>query len=162
MAPAVARRAAGTTGRCAGPQRARAVYPAGVRLVIVRHAEAAPGEPDELRPLTDAGRRAARLLGERLAQAAPLDAVLCSPLLRARETATAIARASGLDGPEVAQGLAPGATSVSVLAALAGHGERVAAVGHMPDVAHLAEVLTGQPRSFSPGDSLEVEIDIAS
>ena len=133
-----------------------------MRLYLVRHAEAAPGEPDELRPLTAAGRRAARLLGERLAGPAPLDAVVCSPLLRARETATAIARASGLDAAEVAPGLAPGATSVSLLAAVAGHGERVAAVGHMPDVAHIAEALTGTPRSFSPGDCLGIEIDHAS
>jgi len=34
-------------------------------LFLVRHAEAAPGEPDELRPLTDAGRTVARALGER-------------------------------------------------------------------------------------------------
>jgi len=34
-----------------------------VQLVIVRHAEAASGEPDELRPLTAEGRKAARALG---------------------------------------------------------------------------------------------------
>lgn len=133
-----------------------------MRLYLVRHAEAAPGEPDELRPLTDAGRRTARLLGERLAAPGPLDAVLCSPLLRARETAAALARASGLEAAEVAQGLAPGASSASLLAAVAGHGERVAAVGHMPDVSHLAEAFTGHPRRFSPGDCLEIEIDLAS
>ena len=59
-----------------------------VRLVIVRHAEAAPGEPDELRPLTPEGRETARALGERLAgEGLRPDAVLTSPLLRARETA---------------------------------------------------------------------------
>ncbi len=46
-----------------------------MRLILVRHAEAAPGEPDELRPLTQAGRDAARELGERLAGERP-DAVL--------------------------------------------------------------------------------------
>src|SRR5437763_464159 len=34
-----------------------------MRLVIVRHAEAAPGEPDELRSLTAQGREQARALG---------------------------------------------------------------------------------------------------
>ena len=57
-----------------------------MRLFVVRHAEAAPGDPDELRPLTDAGRAAARALGEHLAAQRPT-AVISSPLLRARETA---------------------------------------------------------------------------
>ena len=58
-----------------------------VQLYLVRHAEAADGEPDELRPLTAEGRRAARTLGERLAADGVVsDAVLTSPLLRARET----------------------------------------------------------------------------
>ncbi|MBA2297332.1 MAG: histidine phosphatase family protein, partial [Actinobacteria bacterium] len=50
-----------------------------VRLFLVRHAEAASGEPDELRPLTPAGREQARELGERLAPVAPA-VVLSSPL----------------------------------------------------------------------------------
>jgi len=54
-----------------------------VRLFVVRHAEAAPGEPDELRPLTDAGRASARALGDRLGELG-VDAVVTSPLLRAR------------------------------------------------------------------------------
>ena len=59
-----------------------------VQLVIVRHAEAASGEPDDLRPLTAQGREAARALGQRLAdEGVRPDAVLTSPLLRARETA---------------------------------------------------------------------------
>ncbi|MGH3001712.1 MAG: histidine phosphatase family protein, partial [Gaiellaceae bacterium] len=43
----------------------------------MRHAEAAPGEPDHLRPLTAAGRAVARALGERLA-AEHVDAVVSS------------------------------------------------------------------------------------
>src|SRR5437763_432997 len=47
-----------------------------VQLYLVRHAEAADGEPDELRPLTPEGRRAARELGERrAADGIRLDAV---------------------------------------------------------------------------------------
>ena len=58
-----------------------------VQLYLVRHAEAVDGEPDELRPLTAEGRRAARTLGERLAaEGVRPDAILTSPLLRARET----------------------------------------------------------------------------
>ena len=46
-----------------------------MRVFLVRHAEAAPGDPDELRPLTEAGRTTARLLGEQLAVEHP-DAVV--------------------------------------------------------------------------------------
>jgi len=57
-----------------------------VQLYLVRHAQAADGEPDELRPLTAEGRRAARELGERLAaDGVRPDAVLTSPLLRERQ-----------------------------------------------------------------------------
>ena len=89
--------------------RSRRVYASRVRLFLVRHAEAAPGEPDELRPLTAAGRDAARALGERLAAEQP-DAVVSSPLLRARETADLIARACKLDAT-TDERLAPGATA---------------------------------------------------
>src|SRR5436305_1109260 len=78
-----------------------------MRILIVRHAEAAPGDPDELRPLTPEGREHARELGRRLRDAgfAP-DAVVTSPLLRARETAAALA----LGDPTVDERLAPGAS----------------------------------------------------
>ena len=86
----------------------------GVRLVLVRHAEAAPGEPDELRPLTPNGRESARALGEQLAadDVRP-DAVLTSPLLRARETGAELGRALSVP-VEPDERLAPGATAESV------------------------------------------------
>ncbi len=61
------------------------------------------GEPDELRPLTPSGHEAARLLGLLLADRSP-DAVVSSPLLRARETARGSClgrrpRAAGGRGP---------------------------------------------------------------
>lgn len=48
------------------------------------------------RPLTDLGRRQAGQLAERLAST-PLDAIYSSDLLRARETAAAVARRQGLE-----------------------------------------------------------------
>ena len=126
-----------------------------MRLIVVRHAEAAPGEPDELRPLTDAGRATARALGERLAPRSP-DAVLCSPLLRARETAEQIARAAGIDA-EVDERLAPGATADDVGAAVANRGATVVVVGHQPDCSEIVLALTGEERAFAPGDAAEVE-----
>jgi len=130
-----------------------------VRLYLVRHAEAAPGSPDELRPLTEAGRRAARELGNRLAGEGLVDAVVTSPLLRARETAAAIARVAGAGGqPAVDEGLAPGATPESVLAAVLGRGERVVVVAHQPDCTRIAAAFTGEELEFAPGDMIAFEI----
>ena len=130
-----------------------------VQLVIVRHAEAADGEPDELRPLTPEGREAARQLGERLAaDGIRLDAVLTSPLLRARQTAQELARPAGLE-PEPDERLAPGATAEGVKAAAADRGETVVVVGHQPDCSQIAAALTGGPEpSFAPCAMLAVDV----
>jgi phosphohistidine phosphatase len=127
-----------------------------VRLFVVRHAEAAPGEPDELRPLTDAGRAAARALGDRLATHG-LDAVLSSPLLRARETAEAIGRAAGLVA-EPDELLAPGADADTVREAVAARGDTVVIVGHQPDCSEIVLALSGERVSFEPGAVHEVEL----
>lgn len=125
-----------------------------MRLFVVRHAEAAPGEPDDLRPLTDAGRAAARALGEALAAERP-DTVVSSPLLRARETAEAIARASGLEATSDER-LAPGATADGVRALA--RGGTVVVVGHQPDCSEIVLALTGRAVSFAPGAMHEVEL----
>jgi phosphohistidine phosphatase SixA len=127
-----------------------------MRLFLVRHAEAAPGEPDELRPLTPAGRAVARDLGERLATEQP-EAVVSSPLLRARETAEQIARAAGLT-PETDDRLAPGATAEDAQAAVAGRGATVIAVGHQPDCSAITLELTGRERDFAPGAVQEIHL----
>jgi len=130
-----------------------------VRLVIVRHAEAASGEPDELRPLTPEGRRTARALGQRLAdEGLHPDAVLTSPLLRARETAQELARPAGLEA-EPDDRLAPGATPESVRAAAGGRGETVIVVGHQPDCSRIAAALVGgEEPAFPPGGMLAIEL----
>jgi phosphohistidine phosphatase len=130
-----------------------------VQLVIVRHAEAASGEPDELRPLTAEGREAARALGQRLAdEGVHLDAVLTSPLLRARETAQELARHAGIE-PEPDERLAPGATADGVRAAAHERGETVVVVGHQPDCSRIAAALTGgEAPPFAPGAMLSIEL----
>jgi phosphohistidine phosphatase SixA len=127
-----------------------------VRLILVRHAEAAPGEPDALRPLTLAGREVARELARRLAGERP-DAVVTSPLLRARQTAEAIAGAAGVDA-EPDDRLAPGATLDDLRAAATGRGATVVAVGHAPDLPAAVRELTGSEVPFRPGASFEVEL----
>ena len=130
-----------------------------VQLVIVRHAEAASGEPDELRPLTAQGREDARALGQRLAaEGVRPDVVLTSPLLRARETAQELARAAGVEA-EPDERLAPGATAEGVRAAAQEHGETVVVVAHQPDCSRIAAALAGgEEPAFPPGAMLSIEL----
>jgi phosphohistidine phosphatase len=124
-----------------------------MRLVLIRHAEAAPGEPDELRALTPEGHEQARRLGERLrADGIEADAVLSSPLLRARETATEL----GFGPPEPLDALGPGATDENVRAAVAGRGETVVVVGHQPDCGRIAAALSGGDEPAFPAASAQI------
>lgn len=95
-----------------------------MRLYLVRHAEAAPGERDELR-------------------------VRCGG---ARETGEALADATGAEA-QSDERLAPGATADDVRAAIAGRGETVVVVGHQPDCGRIAAALTGgeEPRFPAAG-----------
>src|SRR5205085_242499 len=84
-----------------------------------------PAEPDDLRTLTTQGKQQARELGRRFARkGVKPDAVISSPLLRARETAEGIASALGVDA-EQDERLAPGATPEDVRAVVAGRGNTV-------------------------------------
>jgi phosphohistidine phosphatase len=121
-----------------------------MQLLLVRHAEAASGTPDELRPLTAEGRAQARSLGERLrAEGVEPSAILTSPLLRARETGALLARE--LDTiAAVDERLAPGARPEHVAEAVAERGGMVVAVGHQPDCSKIAAALTGGPEPTLP------------
>src|SRR5205807_1555511 len=128
-----------------------------MRLLIVRHAEAASGKRDELRPLTPEGREHARAVGARLRdEGFTADAVVSSPLLRARETAEAL----GLGAPEVDDRLAPGATPFDMRDAAAGRGETVVVVGHQPDCGRAVAALSGsgEPK-FAPCAHVLVELE---
>jgi phosphohistidine phosphatase len=130
-----------------------------VRLFVIRHADAAPGEPDESRRLTDEGRGQAEAVGKRLAEAGVhADVVLTSPLLRARQTGEEIARSLGC-ASEAADALAPGATAESVRRVVAGRGETVVVVGHQPDCGRIAaELGDGTEPPFPPAGVVEVEL----
>jgi phosphohistidine phosphatase len=130
-----------------------------MRLLIVRHAEAAPGSPDELRTLTPAGRAEARALGRRLRDARLVpDAVVTSPLLRARETAVAL----GLGEPTVDERLAPGAAPEDIREAAADRGTSVLVVGHQPDCGQAAAAFAGGPEpALPPCGHVLVELDPA-
>ena len=127
-----------------------------MRLVLVRHAEAAPGEPDELRALTPTGQQQARDLGERLrAEGIEPDAVLTSPLLRARETA----RTLGFGEPSALDELAPGTTAADVRLAIADRGDTVVVVGHQPDCSLITAALGGGAKPpFPPAGAQIIEL----
>jgi phosphohistidine phosphatase len=130
-----------------------------VRVYLVRHAQAAPGEPDELRPLTSAGRIAARDLGTRLAaEGVRPDAVVSSPLLRARETAAELAHALG-GRLETDERLAPGADAAGLRAAVTGRGDAVVVVGHQPDCSRISAEIAGGPEpAFPPAGLVVLEL----
>ena len=127
-----------------------------MRLFLVRHAHADPGDPDSLRPLSPRGLDQARELGERFAPVEP-ELVLTSPLLRARETAAAIAKATRAE-LRIDERLAPGASADDLLAALDGAGDPVVAVGHQPDCSEIALALGAGTRDFPTAGVAEIEL----
>jgi phosphohistidine phosphatase len=130
-----------------------------MRLFMIRHADAAPGDPDELRQLTPEGRSQARALGKRLAaEGIQPDAVLTSPLLRACETGDALAEELGC-ASEPSDALAPGATAEAVRSAVEGRGETVLVVGHQPDCGRIAaELGDGTEPRFPPAGMVELHL----
>jgi phosphohistidine phosphatase len=130
-----------------------------MRVHLCRHAEARPGEPDELRELTDAGREGARRLGEALARLdEPPRVVVTSPLVRARQTAEPVAER--LDcAMLVREELRPGATADSLRTAVRGLEGPVAAVCHQPDCSEITLALTGHDPGFRVGESFPLELE---
>jgi len=122
-----------------------------MRVILMRHAEAVTvgtnGVTDDFdRHLTAHGRRQAAAVAAHVGQTLTLDAILCSPFRRARETAEAL-KSLLPNGGEVivADELASESGNIDgMAAALASTGsEVVAAVGHMPDIAFLCRWLVG-------------------
>jgi phosphohistidine phosphatase len=119
-----------------------------MQLLLIRHAKAedaldfaATGQPGDLRPLTDAGRKKMRRAVRGLhSEVESIDVLASSPLLRARQTAGIVAEAyAGCEVEEVAA-LAPGGDPEELLSWLRGRRDAsvVAIVGHEPDLGELA------------------------
>jgi phosphohistidine phosphatase len=128
-------------------------------VFLVRHAHAQPGEPDEVRTLSERGRDEAQAVADRLAaHATPPRVVVTSPLLRARETADAVVEATGAE-LHVDDRLAPGATAAKVREALDGVDGPVAVVGHQPDFSEIALAITGRDPGFPTGGVSEIRFE---
>jgi phosphohistidine phosphatase len=110
-------------------------------LWLLRHGDAADGEPDAARPLTEKGRRQARAAGAALAVlGVRLDACLTSPRVRALDTATLACASLGVE-VHVTEELSGGFFDAERVAA--GFGEHVLLVGHNPDFEQVIAALTG-------------------
>lgn len=108
-------------------------------LILWRHCEAAPGVPDELRPLTPLGAAHAARVAHRLdARLPPNCRIIVSTALRAQQTARALHRGFDTDAR-----VASGATPDSVLAAAnwPDAGDAVLVVGHQPTLGQVASLL---------------------
>jgi phosphohistidine phosphatase SixA len=88
----------------------------------------------------------------------PPRTVVASPLVRARETAEAIALATGAE-LRVDPRLAPGASVNDLRDVVHGAAEPVVTVGHQPDCSEMAIALTGGDPGFPTAGMLEIELD---
>lgn len=117
-------------------------------LWLLRHAEAADGEPDDARPLTERGIRQAEAAGRSLAYLGEeIDACLASPKRRALQTAELACEPLGL---EVMVDPALAGEPFDVRALTAGLGN-VLLVGHDPSFSLLLHDLTGTQARMKKG-----------
>jgi phosphohistidine phosphatase len=127
-------------------------------VFLVRHAHAEPGDPDELRELSERGRSEAEAVAGRLAaHETPPSLVVASPLARARQTAERIASAAGAELRLDAR-LAPGARAADVRALVGDGTGPVAVVGHQPDCSEIALELMGSDPGFPTGGFVELRL----
>jgi len=126
-----------------------------LRLYLIRHAEAVPpGDPnyeDDDRPLIPAGRATARSLGGVLAaKGIKFDAILSSPLPRAKQTAEELVAGYGQGAAEIREidELAPSEKPRKLDKRLIKtEGESIALVGHQPDLGEYAGRLIGAKKA---------------
>ena len=139
--------------------------PALTELCFLRHAHAGDSmtweQADELRPLTEKGRRQSERVGRLLAAAgfAP-DVLLTSPLVRARETAEIVADALGVRVREEQRIGEP--LDLATLDAIlhdAGGPRRAMIVGHDPDFSELvSELVGGSPIVMRKGTLARIDV----
>jgi phosphohistidine phosphatase len=125
-----------------------------MRIYLVRHGDAVPEEDagsDRDRWLSSRGREAARILARLLReQRVEPDAIVCSPLPRAVQTAELVAQGLDYLAPIVSlRALEPSAQPRIAANAIASAGTAVLVVGHEPSISSLGAFLLGRP-SFPP------------
>ena len=126
-----------------------------MEIWVLRHAKAeegGPATPDEERALTPGARERMRSAARAIAHLEPkFDAILTSPLVRARQTAEPVARALSLENALIeTDALSPGADPKEILREIEKRRlDRVLVVGHMPHLGRLlGNLLTGHSNSL--------------
>jgi phosphohistidine phosphatase len=107
-----------------------------MELILWRHAEAADGDPDAARPLTDYGRVQADRIARWLEPLLPAELrLIASPARRAQETAQALGRPF-----ETIASIAPGHDASALLRSVGwpDAGRAVLVVGHQPTLGEVA------------------------
>jgi phosphohistidine phosphatase SixA len=139
------------------------------QIILLRHAHAEPpasGQADESRPLTEDGIRATRAAAAWLSEhGAEPDRLLCSPALRARETAEGVISAMGIAiTPQVDVRIYE-ATPAELIQVLEEHAEAdcLLLVGHNPGLETLVALLTDgtsdHGRGMPPGAIAWLHVD---
>jgi phosphohistidine phosphatase len=116
-------------------------------LILWRHADAADGEPDSARPLTEKGREQARAMAAWLEPRLPRELrILVSPALRAQETARALRREfETLDAIAVGQS----ASAIIDASGWPDAAQAVLVVGHQPTLGEIAaQLLSGRTSAW--------------
>lgn len=138
-----------------------------MKLYIIRHAiaiERGAGVADEDRYLTARGRELFRLNAKAFGKKSIMpDCIVTSPLVRCVQTADILAEALAFSGElVVSRDLAPG-FDVAKLYKIIGtaHGaQRIAVVGHEPDLGTIIESLLKSGESFSLKKGMIVSLDM--
>ena len=139
------------------------------QLILFRHAEASPnqsGGSDEMRELTGFGKEQARVMSDYLLRENfPVDAIFCSPAVRARQTTMILAQPLSLNiikifYPDELYEASLDAL-VEFLHDLDDAFKNVLVVGHNPALSYLAEYLTSSGVSLTTASAAIIRLDIA-
>jgi phosphohistidine phosphatase len=138
-----------------------------MKIYIIRHAiaiERGGGIADEDRYLTPRGRESFRLTAQAFAKKRILpDCIVTSPLVRCVQTADILAEALAFSGElVVSRDLAPGFDLAGFYRIISSCGEaqKIAIIGHEPDLGILVEALLKLDGSFSLKKGMAVALDL--
>ena len=135
------------------------------KLYLMRHAHAPPPahagvKSDALRPLSEQGRRDAKLMaGEILKRGGRPSLLLHSPLLRAAQTAgdAALALKAPAESFPLLDNTRPAEEVLAALEKRAAAVDELIAVGHQPQIGELAALLTDRILEIRPAGVVAIE-----